>query len=734
YNPPRATHAQSKSYPGWGDEYANRSERYLAGVAYLDGEHPSAVMCRGYYTHSYLWAVDFDGSKLTERWLHASTEKGKGAYGEGAHSLTIGDVDGDGKDEIVYGAASIDHDGSLLYRTGAGHGDALHLGDFDPDREGLEIFMVHEEKGSAYPYDSEFRDAKTGNVIWSTKQSGNDIGRGLVADLSDTWRGYEVWPGNYFDNGVKTNATFDCRGNLLVNKRGSTCFRVYWDGDLQEELFDGKFDSNTGISSPIIEKRSANLNSSSNLVNFNKWNAQSCNTTKATPCLQADLLGDWREEIILWDGDNSTDLLVFTTTIPTNYRVPCLLTDHNYRMAVAWQNTAYNQPPHLGYYLPDRFDTAPRIMMDATSILRQAVELGDPIQPLTGKWGNCDGVTAEALPAGITLTTDDATSTFTLSGTPEAEGVHEFTLNTVGGEGTPAAINISVTVTAPVALEQVLYYTMDAVNSGSVANAKGEDATTNGNPEAQPGLVGNAIYFNGTSDRLIQNRYEGLNFGSDDFTVEFLMKSTDNGAYVFHIGTIAKDARFNRTGNWIGLEYKGNQIKFAVDDDVTKSEASTDGTVCFDGGWHHVVLVREGATKTLKIYIDGALKAESSDNTGAINMDKDEQMIVGNVSVNFDNGYKGLLDDFSIYRGAMSASKVATRYASYGLSSINTISPDDADADAPRYLTLIEVSTGRTVATGIGDATNVTSQALPGNVYILVTRQGKTTYIDKIIL
>lgn len=219
YNPPRTVHAQTKS--GWGDDYGNRSERYLACVAYLDGQdkNPSAVFCRGYYTHAYLWAVDFDGKQLSQHWLHESTTKGQGCYGEGAHSLTVGDVDGDGKDEIVFGSASVDHDGKLLYRTGAGHGDALHLGDFDPDREGLEIFMVHEEAGSAYKWDCEFRDARTGEILWGEKQSGNDIGRGLVGNLSENWRGYEIWPGSRFVKGTRVNATFDCKGNIVAEKR-----------------------------------------------------------------------------------------------------------------------------------------------------------------------------------------------------------------------------------------------------------------------------------------------------------------------------------------------------------------------------------------------------------------------------------------------------------------------------------------------------------------------------------
>lgn len=235
YVPLRSVRSDSQ----WGDSYGNRSERYLACVAYLDGQKPSLVMCRGYYTASYLCAWDFDGKNLTQRWLHKSETAGEGIYGEGAHALTVGDVDGDGCDEIVYGAACVDHDGSVLYRTGAGHGDALHLGDFDPDHDGLEIWMVHEEKSAAFPWDAEFRDAKTGEILWGQKQSGNDIGRGVVADVSDKWRGCEAWAIADYTSGSKATATYDCKGNKVADKRPSCNFRIYWDGDLYEELLDG---------------------------------------------------------------------------------------------------------------------------------------------------------------------------------------------------------------------------------------------------------------------------------------------------------------------------------------------------------------------------------------------------------------------------------------------------------------------------------------------------------------
>jgi rhamnogalacturonan endolyase len=365
----------------WGDKgnYGNRGERYLAGVAFLDGKDhlPSAVMCRGYYTRSYLWAVDFDGKQLKTKWLHASTTSGT-AYAQGAHSLAVGDVDGDGCDEITYGSAAINNDGTLLYSTGLGHGDAQHLGDLDPDRPGLEYFMVHEE----YPYGSDLRDAKTGEILYRTLDR-DDTGRGLAADIDANHRGYEMWSS---DN----PEVRDCKGNVIVeakdawkkrsgekkkkqapqqgdwNSNEKTTFRavspmpamnfrIYWDGDLQDELL---ANGRAPHFPPYIQKwngkEAVALPLSNGKQLFEMGHSVSCNWTKATPNLQADLFGDWREEVVYWDESDAAHLNIFTTNIPTDYRVPTLMHDHIYRMGIAWQNVGYNQPPHLGYYLPDK--------------------------------------------------------------------------------------------------------------------------------------------------------------------------------------------------------------------------------------------------------------------------------------------------------------------------------------------------------------------------------------------
>ncbi len=372
--------SSSKSDTG---SYGNRGERYLAGVAFLDGpdKNPSAVMCRGMYTRSYLWAVNFDGEKLSTKWIHASLEDntvqltdGNGttttrtytkqtggtnshprynAYGQGAHSLTIGDVDGDGCDEIIYGSATVDNDGWMLYSTGFGHGDAEHLGDLDPDRPGMEIFMVHEES----PYGAHLIEAETGKVIWSSIGS-EDNGRGLAANILDKNRGYEFWSAKV-DN---TRAVDESKTSIVSSTKLSMNFRIFWDGDALDELLDGtniqKCTYNTSKTS--IDRADMGVYTSktamkkfAEIAQAGGFTLSSCNSTKATPCLQADILGDWREEVIWYNASDPSQLILFTSTQGTSYRVPCLMYDHNYRMAIAWQQTGYNQPPHISYYLPD---------------------------------------------------------------------------------------------------------------------------------------------------------------------------------------------------------------------------------------------------------------------------------------------------------------------------------------------------------------------------------------------
>jgi rhamnogalacturonan endolyase len=351
YNPPRG------SVSSWGDSYANRCDRFLACVAYLDGVHPSAVMCRGYYTRATLASYDVKDKKLTQHWFYDSgTTAGIGAYGQGNHNLSVADVDGDGKDEIVYSSCAIDDDGTLLYRTGLGHGDAMHVSDLDPDRPGLEVWDVHEDAASAYRW--EMHDAATGSIIWGGNVTG-DNGRGMAGDIDARYPGFEMWSS-------LSSGTYSCKGvQISTSKPSADNFRIYWDGDLQDELLDGTVISKwTGSGTTTLLSCSG---------------VSSCNSTKKTPNLTADLFGDWREELILWSTADSSKLQIYTTTTPTNYRLFTPMHDPVYRLGVAWQNAAYNQPPHLGFYIGDGVDKVNQPDISTIKYNPNVTEVKNPI-------------------------------------------------------------------------------------------------------------------------------------------------------------------------------------------------------------------------------------------------------------------------------------------------------------------------------------------------------------------
>jgi rhamnogalacturonan endolyase len=330
----------------WGDGWGNRVDRFLAAVAYLDGKRPSLVMCRGYYTRSVLAAWNWRGGKLTRVWTFDSADEGnKGYAGQGNHNLSVGDVDGDGRDEIVYGACVIDDNGKGFYTTGLGHGDALHLSDLDPARPGLEVFDIQERFDDAGAH---FRDAKTGEILWKKPSvkagaDGEGPGRGLALDIDPRYQGFECWV-----KGAGITGLFSARGEKISDREPRSCnFGVFWDGDTLSELLD----RNTIFKWNWAESAEAVL-----------LTAEGCasnNGTKATPALSADILGDWREEVI-WRTTDNKELRIYTTTIPTRHRFYTLMHDPQYRLSVAWQNVAYNQPPHTSFYMGEGMAKPPR--------------------------------------------------------------------------------------------------------------------------------------------------------------------------------------------------------------------------------------------------------------------------------------------------------------------------------------------------------------------------------------
>ncbi len=318
------------------DGYANRADRFLAGTAYLDDGSACAIMCRGYYGRSCITAWKLINDKLVMKWAFDAAADGQYAA-QGNHQLSINDVDGDGYDEIIYGAMCVDNDGNVMYSTGLGHGDAMHISDWNNDGR-LEVFSVHEHTDAEYSV--ELHDAATGEILWGVGL-GKDVGRGVAADIDPEHDGAEMWS-------ASRNGTYDCNGNLLYDEKPSVNFSLYWDGDLSMELFDS---NNSEDLVPQIQKWDYKEHTLNVLTEAS--GCQANNGTKANACLIADILGDWREEVIVREVEDPCKIRIYTTGIETEYSFDCLLTNTTYREGVAWQNTAYNQPANLPYLLKE---------------------------------------------------------------------------------------------------------------------------------------------------------------------------------------------------------------------------------------------------------------------------------------------------------------------------------------------------------------------------------------------
>lgn len=310
----------------WGDNYANRSDRFLACVAYLDGVHASAVMCRGYYTRTVLAAWDFVDKKLKLRWVFDSDNEEPKYAGQGNHNLRVADVDGDGKDEITYGSMAVDDNGTGLYSTGFGHGDALHVTCFFPLDDRMQVWDCHENKRDG----SDFRDAATGEVLFQIKDN-SDVGRCMAADVDPNNPGVEMWSSR--SGGLRNvkGEVVDSMARIPIN------FAVWWDGDLLREMLDhetvSKYIPKEHACRPLTQMFDCQFN----------------NGTKSNPCLAADIVGDWREEIVT-RSRNSKHLRIYVSPMPTEYRFHTFLQDPVYRLSVAAQNVAYNQPTNVGFY------------------------------------------------------------------------------------------------------------------------------------------------------------------------------------------------------------------------------------------------------------------------------------------------------------------------------------------------------------------------------------------------
>lgn len=336
---------------GWGgiggnggnDSYGNRCDRFLACVAYLDGQHPSVVMCRGVYGRIVLAAWDWRDKELTRRWVFDSGisyppySDASPFSGMGGHSLSVGDVDADGRDEIVYQAMTVDDNGEGLYSTGRRHGDAMHLTDLYPDRPGMEVFLITENEADTVRFGTPgvgVHDARTGRLLWS-HSPGVDVGSGLTADIDPRYPGCEAWGG---PGGLR-----DSNGAEIGPAPRSTGWAIWWDGDLLRELFSRstvtKWNWEEGREEPLFDTGARGGTRGPNLL--------------------GDFLGDWREELLMTAPDGRS-LRLYTTTIPTEHRLPTLMHDPQYRLAIVWQNVVYNKPPHPGFFLGHDMAPPPR--------------------------------------------------------------------------------------------------------------------------------------------------------------------------------------------------------------------------------------------------------------------------------------------------------------------------------------------------------------------------------------
>ncbi|CAM3840130.1 rhamnogalacturonan lyase [Cohnella lubricantis] len=364
----------------WGDyawnriEPGNRVDRFLAGAAYLDGAKPYAIFARGYYTRAAVVAYAWDGVRLREVWTADSgwvpmdnpfgdtlresdgrDEKHGSLARQGAHSLSIADVDGDGCQEIIYGAATIDHDGSILYSSRAvmppesaapgeivklGHGDALHVAKIDPDRPGLQIFMVH-EGGIWGPYGYTLRDAATGEVLFGASAR-EDVGRGMIGQVDPDWRGLQVWSSeDIFSR--NTFGLLSATGEQIDRKAPGTNMSIRWAADMTTQIISGSFEEPVTIQD---WKRGCLLTAEGTRSN---------NGTKGNPCLVADILGDWREELLVRTSDSSS-IRIYLSTEATDRKLYTLMHDLQYRVGVAWQNVVYNQPCYPSFYFASDID------------------------------------------------------------------------------------------------------------------------------------------------------------------------------------------------------------------------------------------------------------------------------------------------------------------------------------------------------------------------------------------
>ena len=348
----------------WGDDFGNRMDRFFIGVAYLDGipdeatgvrtTNPSLIISRGIYKNWQVWALDLKGNELVPRWKFDTADHASKWKGMCSHCFRVADLDGDGKDEILYGSAAIDDDGSELWCNGNGHGDILHVGKFIKDRSGLQIVASFEEakdyEGQGNGYACQVINARDGSMITGHGKNlpvdASDVGRCIVADVDPDSPDFEYWSSTQ-------EGMFSCNGTGLVSTTYPTGIgsgvmynvAIYWSGQSTREMLD------RGCIVSYKANPDVNKSNKNRLISFDLYGSNQGNhASKYNPCYYGDFLGDYREEVILGSSDYKS-IYIFSTNHPTTHRLPHLMTDHNYDMSQAMQNMGYNQGTNLGYYV-----------------------------------------------------------------------------------------------------------------------------------------------------------------------------------------------------------------------------------------------------------------------------------------------------------------------------------------------------------------------------------------------
>jgi len=628
-------------------QLAHRSTKCMWAVAYLDGENPSFVISRGIYHRIKLEAWHFRNGALTQEWAWDSDPSGVATSytGSGNHNLAAGDVDGDGRDEITYGAMAIDEYGNGLYSSRFEHGDAAHLADINPDSPGLEYFSCMEHANGTTIPGLALRNAETGIVQWASWSSG-DIGRCMAADIDPNYKGMEIW-------GADGSGLRSCTGQQIstviptaTGGGASYNFGIWWDGDVQREILD----------KTVIGKW--NGTGTTRVATLYSYGVSDNNGTKSNPCLMGDILGDWREEVIYRLADN-TGLAVFVTPFGTNQRMYTLMHDPNYRSAIAWQNNSYNQPPNLGFYFGGGMDSPPSpniklvnggcmpttvvpfIGIDGGSLAKINEVFIDPgssvtfsPQPNVGgtwSWTGCEtsGTSRE--------------QTFTPSKSCVATAI--FTNNS----GCVSALNFKVNVK-----KNILHYKFDETGGTTAFDNSGNknDGSVYGGAIFTPGHINNAIVLDGVNDYV--SAPAGVVDDLDKFTVSAWVYWNGGNAWqrIFDFGNSTVENMFLTAGNWAGI------LQFTITDNgITQDVIGPSLPV---NTWSHVA-VTLGAN-AITLYLNGVNVAQY--NGGATISPSAFKPLLNYIGKSHwpDPLLNGTIDDFRIFNYEMTSEQITSLY------------------------------------------------------------------------